>query len=47
MLVDEDSFRGMATTPDAHLRLLMQACVWGNLWEQFVSHVSCRLFFWW
>jgi len=47
MLEDEDSLRGMATTPDAHLRLLMQACVGGNLWEQFVSHVSCRLLFWW
>lgn len=47
MLEDEDSFRGMATTPDAHLRLLMQACVGANLWEEMVSHVSCRLLFWW
>lgn len=38
MLEDEDSFRGMATTPDAHLRLLMQACGEGGLWEQL---------FWW
>ena len=47
MLEDEDPFRGMATTPDAHLRLLMQACVGANWWEQVVSHVSCRLLFWW
>eukprot|EP00624_Nannochloropsis_granulata_P007318 evm.model.NODE_7157_length_17160_cov_22.777040.7 len=47
VLEDEDSFRGMAMTPDAHLRLLIQACGSGGLWEHILVHVTCRLLSWW
>ncbi|EWM28025.1 hypothetical protein Naga_100008g20 [Nannochloropsis gaditana] len=40
MLEDEDSFRGIATTPDAHLRLLMQRYAMEGIWELF-THISC------
>lgn len=46
VLEDEDSFRGMAKTPDAHLRLLIQACGSGGLWEHMYVHVTCRLLMW-